>query len=77
MGGAPFIGAGKKGTSVIAYCPWDFHAWVDVAGTGDQCACPQNRFPYLFDPLCATVPPLCPLKRRFCVMARTLYSLRS
>jgi hypothetical protein len=32
--------------------------------------CPQNRFLYLFDPLCATVPSLrVRLKWRFCVVA--------
>ena len=52
--------------------------WVDVAGPGDQCECPENRFPYLSDLLCATVPCLrVRLKWRFCAMARALYSLRS
>lgn len=52
--------------------------WIDVACPGDQRECPENRFLYLSDLLCATVPSLrVRLKWRFCVMARTLYSLRS
>ncbi len=49
-----------------------------MTSLGDQCECPENRFLYLSDLPCATVPSLrVRLKWRFCVMATALYSLRS